>query len=264
MHIHFNHHISCIRDIIAMIRAAHPDVTVSASHAREDHGLANLLDHVTPEMAACPDGSMPTGYTRWLIDVALHEQADVVIPYRHRHDLSGERDRFTSEGLRLLTCGPREVMSLIEDKTQLLDVAQSLGLRISPFVSWVDAPGFSASLDHFASAQSDGSILCVKPAQGIYGEGFNILYDERASNAFSVAVNDQRPHISFQTLRKIVEAAGRVEKMMTMPFLPGCERSVDSCLRSGCPVSPTSRRWRARMVCNTFSRSTAARPAGSA
>ncbi|MGY9045944.1 hypothetical protein P775_04955 [Puniceibacterium antarcticum] len=231
MHIHFNHHISCIRDIIEMIRAAHPDVTVSASHAREDHGLEQVLECVTPEMPARPDGGMPIGYTQWLIDIASREGADVVIPYRHRHDLSAEQPLFAQAGLRLLTCGPHDVMSLIEDKTRLLEVAERLGMRISPFRAWVDAEGFRASLEHFGGAAPDGVRLCVKPAQGIYGEGFNILYDDQAANAFSIAVNDQRPHISVQSLHRIVEGAGCVEKMMTMPFLPGRERSVDfACL----------------------------------
>lgn len=231
MHIHFNHHISCIRDIIKMIRAAHPDVTVSASHAREDHGLEEVLERVTPEMPPSRDGSMPTGYVRWLIDAASQEGADVVIPYRHRHDLSGLQHRFLREGLRLLTCAPIDVMSIIEEKTSLLEVADRLGLRISPFRSWVDAEGFSASLDHFGGAEIGGAQLCVKPAQGIYGEGFKILYDDLAKNAFTDAVNDPRPHISVQSMRKIVEAAGCVVKMMTMPFLAGRERSVDfACL----------------------------------
>jgi hypothetical protein len=231
MHIHFNHHISCIRDIIELIRAAHPDVTVSASHARQDHGLESVLERVIPEMPANADGSMPAGYTRWLIEVATQEKADVVVPYRHRHDLSAQRGCFEQDGLRLLTCGPHDVMSLIEDKTSLLDMAERSGQRISPFRSWVDAQGFGASLDHFGAALGGGTRLCVKPARGIYGEGFNILYDEHAADAFQTAVCDLRPHVSVQTLRKIVEAAGRVDKMMTMPFLPGRERSVDfACL----------------------------------
>lgn len=226
MHLHFNHHISCIRDIIEMIGVAHPDVTVSASHARTDHGLDGVLERVSPEMPARPDGGMPEGYVRWLMDVAKGEGADVVIPYRHRHDLSGHAGEFTRLGLRLLTCGPRDVMSMIEDKTALLARAEALGMRISPFQAWQDGAGLAAALDHFG-----GGTLCVKPAQGIYGEGFRILYDEGAAHAFGVAVNEQRPHISVQSLQNIVRAAGSVPKMMLMPFLPGRERSLDfACL----------------------------------
>lgn len=230
MHLHFNHHISCIRDIILMIRAAHPDVTLSASHARADHGLEGVLDRVLPEMPARADGGMPDGYVDWLMDQALAEGADVVIPYRHRHDLSAHGDAFAEAGLRLLTCGARDVMSLIEDKTALLARAQGLGLRVSPSCPWVDEAGLVASLEHFGGC-SDGAGLCVKPAQGIYGEGFRILYDEDAPDAFATALGDQRPHISVQSLQKIVRGAGSVAKMMTMPFLPGVERSVDfACL----------------------------------
>jgi len=222
-----SYHISCIRDIILMIRAAHPDVTLSGSHARADHGLEGMLDWVLPEMPARGDGGMPDGYVRWLMDQALANGADFVIPYRHRHDLSAHGDAFALHGMRLLTCGARDVMSLIEDKTALLAEAESLGLRVSPFYPWMDEAGLAASLGHFGS----GARLCVKPAQGIYGEGFRILFDEGAENAFVTALGDQRPHISIQSLQKLVRGAGRVAKMMTMPFLPGVERSVDfACL----------------------------------
>jgi len=231
MHIHFNHHISCLRDIIEMIGSAHPDVTVSASHARDDHGLAAVLGRVTPELPARPDGSMPADYTKWLINEARTEHADVVIPYRHRHALSALQDEFTQAGLRLLTCGPYDVMSLIEDKTSLLGKAQELGIRISPFQDWVDAEGLDASLSHFENGAEGPVQLCIKPAHGIYGEGFKILFDAQAENAFTLGVKDQRPHISVQTLKKAVKYAASVPKMMTMPFLPGRERSVDfACL----------------------------------
>jgi len=227
MHLHFNHHISCIRDIILMIRAAHPDVTLSVSHARADHGLEGVLDRVSPEMPARADGGMPDGYVDWLMDQALAEGADVVIPYRHRHDLSAHGNVFARHGLRLLTCGARDVMSLIEDKAALLSRAESLGLRVSPFRAWVDEAGLVASLERFGG----GARLCVKPAHGIFGEGFRILYDEGAPYAFATALGDQRPHISVQSLQKIVRGAGSVATMMTMPFLPGVERSVDfACL----------------------------------
>jgi hypothetical protein len=231
MHIHFNHHISCLRDIIEMIAAAHPDVSISASHARDDHGLSAVLDRVMPEMPACEGGGMPDGYTDWLIRTALAETADIVIPYRHRHDLSCHQAAFARHGLRLLTCGTPDVMAMIEDKTALLEKAEGLGVRISPFRAWVDGAGLAASLTHFGGGREGGPQLCVKPAQGIYGEGFRILYSDQAAGALTVALHDPRPHISGESLQKIVQAAGPVAKMMTMPFLPGVERSVDfACL----------------------------------
>jgi len=214
-----------------MIGSAHPDVTVSASHAREDHGLGAVLARVTPELPARSDGSMPTEYTRWLIETASTEHADIVIPYRHRHALSAHLDDFAQAGLRLLTCGGHDVMSMIEDKTSLLRKAHTLGIRISPFQDWVDTEGLDASLEHFENGAYAGARLCIKPAHGIYGEGFKILFDACSENAFTAGVEDQRPHISVQTLKKAVKHAAPVPKMMTMPFLPGRERSVDfACL----------------------------------
>lgn len=214
-----------------MIGLAHPDVTVSASHARSDHGLDAVLTRVTPELRACEDGSMPEGYTPWLINAANIEHADIVIPYRHRHTLSAHKDDFAEAGLRLITCGTHEVMSLIEDKPSLLRKAQTLGIRISPFQEWRDAEGLEFSLEHFANGTKGGGRLCIKPAHGIYGEGFKIIFDERAENAFSLAVKDPRPHISLQTLKSAVIGAAALPTMMTMPFLPGRERSVDfACL----------------------------------
>lgn len=223
MHIHFNHHISCIGDIMEMIGEAHPDVTMSASHARADHGLDHLLSHVTLEMAARADGGMPDGYVAWLMDTASREGANVVIPYRHRFDLAMHQEAFSAQGQRLVTCGSHNIMSMIEDKPSLLNMAESLGLRISPFKTWMDADGFTASLDHFGTAHT----LCVKPTQGIYGEGFRILYDEDDADAFATVMRGHTARISTRSLHDIVRKAGAVDEMMTMPFLPGIERSVD-------------------------------------
>jgi hypothetical protein len=239
MHIHFNHHISCISDIISMILESHPEVTVSASHAREDHGLGGILETVIPEMPANHDGSMPIGYIPWLIETAQAERADIVIPYRHRQVLSACINRFSSCDIRLLTCGNVDVMSMIEDKPRLLSHAERLGLRISPFEEWTTAAGLAGSIKSFMGGK--GVHLCVKPATGIYGEGFRILYDEEEQHGARQALRSNQPHVSMQSLQRSISSQGIVPRMMTMPFLPGLERSVDFACLDGVLLAAVTR-----------------------
>jgi hypothetical protein len=231
MHIHFNHHISCLSDIILMIREAHPNVTMSASHTRKDHGLSDVLETVTKEMMNPKSSDMPKGYVSWLINSAKEEGADVVIPYLYRHELSLHAGAFDRSGLTLITCGTHEIMTQIEDKTSLLRRAEKLGILISPFFSWNDVSGFNRSVDHYIDTQPEDVRLCVKPSQGIYGEGFRILYDELGKGSFRTAMRDQDPTMSIQSMRRLLKQSDPGKKMMTMPFLPGLERSVDfACL----------------------------------
>jgi hypothetical protein len=229
MKIHFNHHISCIGDIVSMMREAHPSVTITASHARRDSSLVGLLEEIIPEMPEGPGGAMPEGYVAWLMDMARGNQADVVIPYRHRQALSSHAGDFAQRGIRLLTCGTSDVMALIEDKCELLAFADARGMPISRFRSWSDLNALDASLSEFSDLSADK--LCIKPAEGIYGTGFRRLYDETAPDAFSRALADGHPSIGIEALRSMVARSGELPRMMTMPYLPGRERSVDfACL----------------------------------
>jgi hypothetical protein len=227
MRILFNHHISGAADMIELMRRARPSLHVIATHERTDTPIRLVADRFRPEPASTRELG-PDAYADWLLEVALAERAELVIPYRRRDELARFRERFAEHGVRLLTASDEPTMRLLEDKPDLLDRMERLGVPITPFRLFrgLDEYVQLRSGDPFPDHPGD---LCVKPASGIYGAGFRILRDR---------ISDWTPLSALSSLelaepafRAMLAALPGAERMMLMPLLPGPERSVDfACL----------------------------------
>lgn len=244
MKIFFNHHISCISDIIEMIRASHPDVGLAASHERSDSPLHDVLEGVIQELPCHPDGGMPDVYPDWLIETARGQGADTVIPYRHRRALAAHAPSFEAAGLRLLTAGDTATLDLIESKVDLLTRAAGLGLPITPFEAWQDSPGFDRSIEALRAEHGPHVGLCIKPSTGIYGAGFRVLVDDTRPGALKKLLDGFGGTIGMSAFRELLSGEGVGGEMMTMPFLGGVERSVDFACLDGHLLGAVSREKR--------------------
>lgn len=228
MRVLFNHHISGAADTIDMMRRGRPNLFVIATHERRDTPIRIFADRFLPEPA--PTRTLcPESYADWLLEVAVSERAELVIPYRRRDELAQFRDLFEERGVRLLTASDGPTMRQLEEKPELLTTMEALGVPITPFRLFAGLSEYMrlrATADPFPDHAGD---LCVKPAAGIYGAGFRILRDR---------IGDRTPLSALSTLelpesafRAILAALPAAERMILMPLLPGPERSVDfACL----------------------------------
>lgn len=87
MRILFNHNISGAADLIDLMRRARPGLHVIATHERRDTPIALAADRLLPEPAETRLMS-PDAYADWLLQVALAEGAELVLPYRRREELA--------------------------------------------------------------------------------------------------------------------------------------------------------------------------------
>ena len=230
MRILFNHNISGAADLIDLMRRTRPDLHIIATHERCDTPIALAADRLLPEPAETRLMS-PDAYANWLLQVALTERAELILPYRRREELSGFRDWFSARGIRLLTASDSNTMGFLEDKPAFLARMETAGVPVTPFRRFEGA-------DECERLRGEGELfpdhpgqLCVKPASGIYGAGFRMIRDELpAMTPLSGLSALELPDVAF---RALLGAVHRPEPMMLMPFLQGLERSVDFSCHEG-------------------------------
>jgi len=238
MRILFNHHLSSLPDVIRLMREAVPDLVVIATDQRAGHRVAEVADHFEQEPGTDRD-RMPDWYPDWLLERALQHGAELLIPYRHRVEISAARDRLRTGPVRILHAGSPEVVDLIEDKRMLLHRAAKLGVRITPFQTFRSGLGFSLALEEM-QRNYPGRPLCVKPVVGIYGAGFRTLLSEEEARRIGPADLGPVP-IRPAEYRALLDLHGGRREIMLMPLMRGPERSVDFACLDGVLLGAVSR-----------------------
>lgn len=230
MRILFNHNISGAADLIDLMHRARPQLYVIATHERSDTPVALAANRFLPEPAETRLMSSAT-YADWLLQTALAQDAQLVIPYRRRDELADFRDQFKACGVRLLTVADSDTVRLIEEKPALLARMKAAGVAVTPFRLFEGA-------EEYANLRAEGGLfpdhpgdLCIKPVAGIYGAGFRILRDELPASALFSGLSTLE--LSDVAFRALLASLASTEPMMLMPFLAGPERSVDFSCHEG-------------------------------
>ncbi|PTX52591.1 ATP-grasp domain-containing protein [Gemmobacter caeni] len=238
MRILFNHHLSSLPDVISLMRAAVPDLVVIATDQRAGHRVSEVADHFEQEPGTDRD-RMPDWYPDWLLDRARGHGAELLIPYRHRVEISAARDRLQTGPVRILHAGTAEVVDLIEDKGRFLRRAEEIGIRVTPFLTFLDGDGFSRALEEMRDLHP-GRPLCVKPVVGIYGAGFRTLLTEEEARRLGPADLGPVP-IRPTEYRALLDLHGGGREIMLMPLMRDPERSVDFACLDGVLLGAVSR-----------------------
>jgi len=238
MRILFNHHISGAADMIELMRRVRPDLFVIATHERTDTPIRIVADRFLAEPTSTQALS-PDAYADWLLEVALAERAELVIPYRRRDELARSRDRFTEHGVRLLTASDEPTMRLLEEKPELLERMERLGVPITPFRLFTGLAEYEQLRANGAPFPDHPGDLCVKPASGIYGAGFRILREQIGHRTPLASLSSLE--LADPAFRAMLGALPGAERMMLMPLLPGPERSVDFACLDGSLIGTVTR-----------------------
>lgn len=238
MRILFNHHISGAADTIELMRRSRSGLFVIATHERADTPIRLVADRFLPEPASTRALS-PDAYADWLLTVALEERAELVIPYRRRDELARFRGRFEERGVRLMTAADEQTMRLLEDKPDLLQRLERLGVPITPFRLFTGLSEYDRLRSGPPPFPDHPGDLCVKPASGIYGAGFRILRERIGERTPLSALSSLE--LAEPAFRAMLGALPGAERMMLMPLLPGPERSVDFACLDGRLLGTVSR-----------------------
>jgi hypothetical protein len=215
----FNKTFSSVGAAIRLIREADQaneyEIVCSSTNA---HAPVFLAAH---ESAIEPGGLKGLDYLDWCLDFCLTHCIGIFIPGKEAALISGERERFETQGTRVLSAASQDTLDLLHNKARFYEtVACSTppaAFRLVETAQQFDAAWHELKKDH---AQ-----LCIKPSVSVYGLGFAVIDEERSSA--QLLLQGVQYHIGLEDLRRGFEAMETFRPMLLMEYLDGPEFSVD-------------------------------------
>ena len=224
--------LSSQRDMILGARDALPrDVKIFASHRQDRPEITRTADISLKE----PEDVRER--IDWVLEAAGEHGIKVIQIGRGGRPFEAARGRFESKGLQLVTGGlSPETFDLVEDKGRFTIEAERAGLPCVPAIAVADA---DALADAFATLAAHGEV-CVKPAVGIYGQGFWKL--KAGIEPFRCFAHPETREVDFTTYLHAYSALAERPLLLVMPYLSGSECSVDIVCEAGRAVAYVGRR----------------------
>ena len=233
------------RDVIIGAREALPAGTrIFASHRRDRPEITNEADVSFVEPVDREER------LNWVIQKALEHSVKIVVAGRIGGAYEAHRAQFEAAGLVLVTGGTsKRTFDLVDDKSLFTAEAERAGLACVPAITATSASELVSAYETLA-AQGE---VCIKPAVGIYGQGFWRFKDV---DPFRCLANPDAREISFEAYYGLYKALAERPAMLVMPYMPGSECSVDMVCEGGRVVELVGRRK--QDVHQTFERDSAA------
>ncbi|MGH3497002.1 MAG: ATP-grasp domain-containing protein [Nocardioidaceae bacterium] len=204
---------------------ANPDrrpVHLIGTHADPDSPVLSTCDESAPE----PDHSL-TGadYVGWALTFCEEHRVDVFVPRWQQGPIAAARDSFSAAGVALVSASA-EAIAAVGDKANAYAHAAAAGLPVPPWRVATDAQSFVKAHAELAAEVGD---VCVKPVNGVGGDGFRVLRQQplKLADFLTGPTSLQRADALAAALRE-AESEGRpIPPLLLMPYLPGPEVSVD-------------------------------------
>lgn len=217
MKIWFNQSFS-MRNFARRILIDRPDIQICVSSTDSQSPVRDIVPAFWTEPAR---GSVD--YIGWLVDTAVAQGIDILVPQRGKLGVAQELDRFAGTGVKVHLTAAAETLDLLDDKA-----AFTASLAGDPYVCptlvVTTAAGFEAAV---AALTADGGAACVKPVRGVYGAGYWTL--DAGTALAHLADPDARriaPQVYAASLQRAQEQ-GEPFSLLVMEHLPGLEASVD-------------------------------------
>lgn len=211
------------RDIIRAARQALPaEIRVLASHR-----------HHRPEILAEADEALiePRQHQEridWILEQAVSRNIRVLHVGHQGFKFEAERARFEQAGLQLVT-GALSVSTFeqLSNKLQFVAQCERAGLPVTRGMEVRNAD----QLERAIAQLSPAGPICVKPVQGIFGQGFWRLKSD-ADPLDCFADTDARV-VNQQLFIDAYRRSSKAGHLMLMNYLPGLERSIDLVCEAG-------------------------------
>lgn len=217
MKVWFNQSFS-LRNVVARIVAERPSVDLCVS-ALDPH---SPVRDVAPVFWEEP-GRGAVDYAAWVLDTAIAQGVEALMPGRGRVALAGMLDRFAGHGIAVHIAADAATLDLLDDKAAFA-ASMAGDPHLCPTIAVTSAAAFDEAL---GALTATGAVACVKPSRGVYGAGYWTL-DGQGPLAHLADPDARRiaPQAYAAALRE-AEARGEGFSLLVMEHLPGLEASVD-------------------------------------
>ena len=218
----FNHWFRTAYSLVDLVKKS--DIKnnyIIGSHSCENSPISTVCDEWYKEENLPQDE-----YVAFCIDFCREHDIDVFIPHRKMNDIAKEKARFEAIGVKLLS-DDYKMLELFADKAKAYTFFKDDPIvNIPEFVVVNTADDFAAA---YADLKSKYDSVCVK-----------FVHDEGAQS-FRRITADVDPFkalhryagwtITYSDLYAALATQNSFEDMMVMPYLGGCEVSVD-CIKT--------------------------------
>ena len=240
MKIWFNHWFSTAYHLIEMIKKGEPGkYTVIGSNEKS----TSVYQCACDEWYAEPAGVSDDEYVSFCLDFCREHSVDIFAPRKGLLAISRAHEKFEELGVRLLVDPNHEIISMLEDKIATYDFLKNVVPEYIPEYRKI------SSLDEFLEAYEDLSErhprICYKLIEDEGARSFRVIDDEIES--IRGVLEKPGSKITLEAAKKVLSLYDFSIPILMMPYLGGCEVSVD-CIKtaSGNLILPrykTSKRY---------------------
>jgi biotin carboxylase len=206
-------------------------VKIFASHRQDRPEITGLADVGLKE----PKDNLER--IEWVIQIAQANNIKVILAGREGSVFELARPRFEASGLVLVTGGLSiDTFDMVDDKRLFTAEAERAGLDCIPAITATDAKELATAYETLSALGE----VCIKPAVGIYGQGFWRFTKD--TDPFRCFANPDAREVNFGTYLQAYCADSPRPPMLVMPYMAGSECSVDVVCEAGRPVAFVGRR----------------------
>jgi len=220
------------RDVIIGAREALPaEVKIYASHRQERPEITSLAD------VSFQEPKENAERIEWVIATALVHNIKVILAGRVGNVFEHARSRFEQAGLELVTGGmSMSTFDMVDDKSRFTAEAERVGLPCVPAITASNAEEMFAA---YKTLSASGEV-CVKPTNGIYGQGFWRFKAD--TDPFRCFANPDAREANFEMYMRAYCEGETPAPMLMMPYMDGSECSVDMVCEAGRAIAFVCRR----------------------
>jgi carbamoylphosphate synthase large subunit len=224
----FNKNFSPIVHVLKELSARY---SVLASHTSTDSPMLygdwqTLLE---------PSGVVGKDYLEYALEICQSKSIDLLIPSKEAGFLNRHKAALEAIGTRVYAVATAEVQKHVEDKAAFYKDFPAVNARMpeTKVVQTWDEMQLAIT-----ELQSQGHMVCVKPAIGIYGYGFRLITRQEQLKDF---LKGDTHRISLVQAEHLFAKQKSFVPMLVMEFLPGAEYSMDCLAKDGILVGAVVR-----------------------
>ncbi|MGQ0621726.1 MAG: ATP-grasp domain-containing protein [Panacagrimonas sp.] len=222
MRVWFNRHFSVVARVARLLRENGQPLPIDIAIS---HRHADFVGYATADIAFTEPAGLPIeAYVDWILEKAVAEKIDVIVPGHEASAIVAAAPRFAERGVRVFKAATAEVLPQLHRKQWVYEQAPADVRR----PTW-ELVTEDAQLDEAVTRIEQTHNACIKPTVSVYGLGYHRL----ASSAVAAQRELARDELSLEQWRGRYGVV-RVEKpQMVMQHLPGHEYSADMACDQG-------------------------------
>ncbi len=219
----FNHWFSTAYGIIQLMKDdSEEQVYVIGTSCQADSVVQKVCDEWYEEPDTCGEE-----YIKFCLKFCKEQKIDVFVPYRNMIDISKNKERFTSVGIKVMVDN-NKIIDFLDNKAATYEHFRNYeNVNIPDYYTVKTAEEFAEAHDALLKKYSQ---VCVKFVRDKGGMSFRRIIEN--VDEFDQLRTYQSAKMSYNDLYHALSTKEEFDELMIMPYLSGDEVSVD-CLRTG-------------------------------